>query len=119
MIRDISFGKVDGYGNGRKMCELVINFGFTEFDNQAPYFSVCGELWNNLHTDIIRGGQCVGELYMTYFADSSFFKTIYELWQKYHLRDIDSIPADDLAVINSIINGEVQGNWTYKNLRRN
>lgn len=57
--KTINFGEVDGYNVGRKNCEVMLTMNLTE-DN---CFSVSVELWNNLHTDIIRGGQCIDALY--------------------------------------------------------
>lgn len=106
MIKKISFGKFDGYSIGRKNCELVLEVGFREFTGQKPYFSVCGSLWNCKHTDIITGGQCIDTLYNNFKSlhHNKLYIEIMDLWQKYHLKNIDIIPQNDIDKINQIIN---------------
>lgn len=106
MIKKMSFGKVDGYRNGRKSCEVELEFGYREFANQDPYFTVCASLWNNIHSDIIWGGQCVEELAKEFesLATDKLYNTIIDLWKKYHLKRISDIPAADKKIIDEIIN---------------
>lgn len=108
MIKKFSFGKVDGYGIGRKNCEVVLSFGFQEFSGQEPYFSVCGSLWNNLHTDIIRGGQCVDDLANEFseLRRNDKYREMQGLWTAYHLKPISRIPALAVERINEILKGE-------------
>lgn len=87
MKAKISFGKVDGYGDGRKTCEVTLEVELRDTD-KGPEFSVCGNLWNNRHTDILWGGQCVDELFWTYgkqMQNPKLYAEILELWKKYHL----------------------------------
>ena len=108
MIKKFSFGKVDGYGIGRKNCEVVLSFGFQEFSGQEPYFSVCGTLWNNLHTDCIRGGQCVDDLANEFseLRHNDKYREMQGLWTAYHLKPISQIPASAVERINEILKGE-------------
>jgi hypothetical protein len=95
--KTISFGKVDGYNIGRKNCEVMLTMNLTE-DN---CFSVSGELWNNLHTDIIRGGQCINALYNDFpeLQQNKLYCEIMELWQKYHLNDMKAgTPEQERAI---------------------
>ena len=105
MKKNYSFGKVDGYHIGKRNCEVVLNFGFQEFSGQEPYFSVCGELWNNLHTDIIRGGQCVDTLSEEFnsLANNKLYQEMLELWKAYHLMKKSDIPEKVLNRINEIL----------------
>lgn len=87
MKTKISFGKVDGYGNGRKSCEITLEVELRDTD-KGPEFSVCGNLWNNIHTDIIWGGQCVDDLFWKFgkqMQNPKLYAEILELWKKYHL----------------------------------
>lgn len=117
MIKKISFGKFDGYNNGRKTCELVIEVGFREFTGQKPYFTVCASLWNNLHTDIITGGQCIDTMYDNFKSlhSNELYKKIMELWKNYHLKSIDDIPQNIVNEINDIINNDNIAGKTTKN----
>ena len=105
MKKDFSFGKVDGYHNGRKQCEVILNFGFQEFSGQEPYFSVCGELWNNLHTDIIRGGQCVDSLAEEFktLSRNKLYQEMLALWKAYHLKKKSEIPTEIVNRINELV----------------
>ena len=87
MKAEISFGKVDGYGRGRKNCEVTLDVELRDSD-KGPEFSVCGNLWNVTHTDIICGGQCVDDLFWEYgkqMQNPKLYAEILELWKKYHL----------------------------------
>lgn len=51
--------------------------------------TICGDVWNVRHTDIIRGGQCLDFIaeYRNQFtpANRELFDLLYDLWKKYHL----------------------------------
>lgn len=54
--KKISFGKVafPPYQN-RKACKVELEL--TTMSDGSVRFSVCGSIWNHLHTDIYSGGQ--------------------------------------------------------------
>jgi len=87
----LSFGKVDGYGNGRKSCLMEVEICLKDSD-KGPAFSVMGNVWNSSGTDIILGGQCLDTL--AEFAKSfrqplrTAFRKIHGLWKEYHLNDM-------------------------------
>lgn len=86
---EIKFGKVDAYGNGRKQCEVVLEIELRG-DADKPTLSVCGEVWNARHTDIIMGGQCIDDIWNEYqdqIQNKELYKEIMELWENYHLND--------------------------------
>ncbi len=104
MTKKIKFGKVDGYNIGRRNCEVEIEFGFREFPNQEPYFTVCAGVWNNLHTDIIEGGQCIDRIGNYKSVGRNYlYKIIKNLWEKYHLKKYSEIPEADRHVIETIL----------------
>lgn len=88
-----TFGKVDGYGNGRRSCQAAVEVRYTlvrrnEGGHPEFYweFAACGEIWNSKHTDIIGGGQCLDEMNgYEDIRDNETFRAIYRLWKKYHL----------------------------------
>ena len=95
----INFGKVALWGTRRiNACdvemELRVTGGeptFTMNGKERVYtgkytprrleFSVCGNVWNNLHTDIVMGGQYLDDMPVK----NPRFAEIRELWRKYHL----------------------------------
>lgn len=83
--KTISFGKYDCTDNGKRDNEIEIEINL-EYKKQKPVFSVSGRIWNNLHTDIICGGQCLDE--MKSHVHNPVFNEIYDLWKKYHLNDL-------------------------------
>lgn len=105
MIKEVSFGKVDGYGTGRRNCEIVLEVGFREFPGQEPYFTVCANLWNHIHSDIIMGGQCIDTLREQYkgLAKNRTYTEISDFWKKYHLKKISTIPTADVDAINDML----------------
>ena len=85
MKTTIKLGKIDGYGNGRKMCLAEIEIELTD-DGK---FSVCGGGWNSRGTDYMIGGQCLDELAQySSIKNNSKFKQAYEWWKKWHLNDM-------------------------------
>lgn len=84
------FGKVDGYKNGRRTCAVEVEITLGEDQDGKPTFSASCDVWNNLHTDIIMGGQCLDELNDRFpsIRNNKTFKEILDLWHKYHLNDL-------------------------------
>ena len=97
MKRTISFGKIAYYGN-RKENEVEIELRLNE--ENKPVLSICGNIWNRIHSDILAGGQCLDTI--AEYKKTPLFKEIYVFWKKYHLNDI--IPENDLNRIKEIIN---------------
>ena len=90
MQKEISFGKVDGYGNGKKQCEVVLELRLKEDNEGRPVFTACGTVWNARHTDSIMGGQCIDTIWEQYgkqLNNKSLYKEIKALWEQYHLND--------------------------------
>ena len=112
MIKKFSFGKVDGYGNGRKSCEVEIEIGFQEFAAQGSYFSVCAGIWNSRHTDYIRCGQCLDSLFNEYksLRHNRLFNECYSLWKQYHLSLKKNMPAEVITEIENILLNSDQDN---------
>ena len=67
------------------------------FCNKYIKFSACGDIWNHLHTDIYRGGQCLDEI--AKYIHSPVFRQIYTFWKKYHLNGMHAgTPEQEKAV---------------------
>lgn len=95
-----SFGKI-AYNSKRKINEVTLEIELRDW-NGYPEFTACAAVWNNLHTDIVAGGQMIDDLYneFTRFQHNTLYKTIKELWEKYHCKNISDIPADDKELID-------------------
>jgi hypothetical protein len=52
--------------------------------SKGEEFTASADVWNSKNTDIIMGGQCLDKL-MPYLKNNKTYKTILDLWHKYHL----------------------------------
>lgn len=103
MKRTYELGKIDYLGNGRKTCMVDLEVSYGEIESN-PHFSVCGDVWNNLHTDCYMCGQCVDEIAeMPEFKDNELVKELYRLWKLYHLKNMKSIPEDEQKKILELL----------------
>ena len=91
MKKTFNFGKVDGYGNGRKTCLVTVDIELKNDEKGRPVFTASGDVWNNLKTDIIQGGQCLDSLIQyKELKTNKLLKTIHDLWIKHHLNDMNA-----------------------------
>lgn len=100
MKKVFRFGKIDGYGNGRKMCEVTVEINLRQTD-KGKEFTASGNVWNHLHTDIIRGGQCLDDL-AKYIKDDTFI-FIYDMWKKYHLNGLHAGTREQEAALKEAV----------------
>lgn len=118
MRRTYSFGKV-AYNRKRKINEVTLEIELRDW-NGYPEFSACAYVWNNIHTDIVSGGQMIDKLYNEFAIcrNSVLYKTIMQLWKKYHLHDISNIPAEDKELIDLLFSNkgrkEIEGILTSR-----
>lgn len=87
MTRTFNFGKVDYYGNGRKINAVEVIIVLQNID-EGYAFSACGYIWNIRHSNIVMGGQCFDEIKELLGDSNSTFNEIYRLWKTYHLNDM-------------------------------
>lgn len=98
MRRAYSFGKV-AYNGKRKINEVTLEIELRDW-NGYPEFTAHAMVWNNIHTDIVAGGQMIDDLYNEFAIHSILYKTIMQIWKKYHLHNISDIPAEDKELID-------------------
>lgn len=86
-----NFGKISCTSlKGRKLNEVTLKLELRG-EEDKPVFSVCCDVWNSRHTDIVWGGQCVDEVYNGYkeqLQNRKLYEEIMDLWKKYHLSDM-------------------------------
>ena len=90
MSKTFTFPKV-AYTSTRRVNspEVEMRLDYKDGDINKPVLSICGDLWNATHTDIVMGGQCLDE--MSKLGDLRFntlFKKLRRLWKLYHLNDM-------------------------------
>ena len=69
--------------------EVEMRLNYKDGDMNKPVLSICGDLWNARHTDIVMGGQCLD--YLNEFSSlkhNTLFKRLYRLWKLHHLNDM-------------------------------
>ena len=100
MRRTYSFGKI-AYNGKRRVNEVTLEIELRDW-NGYPEFTAHAMVWNNIHTDIVSGGQMIDDLYNDFAAlrYSVLYRTIMQLWEKYHLHNISNIPAEDQELID-------------------
>ena len=107
------FEKIDYMDRGRKDCPVSVTVELREcggeevltrdgkptgeYCNKYIEFSASGNIWNHLHTDIYRGGQCLDEI--AKYIKSPVFRQIYDFWKKYHLNGMHAgTPEQEKAI---------------------
>lgn len=105
----IEFGKIDGSGNGRRDNRLVLDLELRKTDNHPCLeFSVCGSVYNHIGTDIIWGGQMVGDKEILKaikglpYENRKLYQSVKELWAKWHLNCMKAGNIEQRAVIQQL-----------------
>ena len=79
------FPKIAFYGRN-KVNTPEVTVSLKVGDNKEV-LSICGQVWNSKHTDIIAGGQCLDRMYKFLKKDKIFIE-LYKLWKRWHLNDL-------------------------------
>ena len=90
MQKTFKFDKV-AYTSTRRVNspEVEMRLDYKDGDMSRPVLSICGDLWNARHTDIVMGGQCLDEmLKLDGLSCNPLFRKLYRLWKAYHLNDL-------------------------------
>lgn len=106
MRRAYSFGKV-AYNGKRKINEVTLEVVLRNW-NGYPEFTAHVMVWNSTHSDTVTCGQAIEKLYNRFsiLKDSILYKTIMQLWKKYHLHNISNIPAEDKELIDLLFSNK-------------
>jgi len=94
--RTISFGKYAYYNKRReneitveievKIRDKAVDYETLEEVKDVPEVSICGNIWNGIHTDVISGGQNIDEI--ADIIGTHRIQRIQEIWNEYHLNDL-------------------------------
>ncbi len=78
----ISFGK-RAVANPKRRANLVELELKLRIKDKGPVFTVCGTVWNALHTDAIMGGQCIDSIAkrVPVLTKNARFNAIRRLWK--------------------------------------
>ena len=102
----IDFGKIDFNETGRKINLVEIEIELRT-DN---VLSICGNVWNNLKTDIVSGGQNLDTL-KPYFKHNVLFKKLHRIWELYHLNDMQAGTPLQMAHLETVHHKCTDSNW--------
>lgn len=94
--KTFNFGKI-AYTSNRRTCaaEVTMEYRNTESGKEL---SICGAIWNNLHTDCYSCGQNLDEM-KKYLSHDKKFMRLYGLWKNWHLNGLNSGTAKQEAAI--------------------
>lgn len=125
LSRKINFGKIDAEGRGRKINSVDLVIELRNADTNKPEFSVCGDVWNSRHTDIVQGGQCIDSI-DKFFKHDRLYKLIENLWKKHHLNSMHAGTVEqesclkDFASEKETIRNELRNNaWNKDKIEYN
>lgn len=108
----ISLPKIDFNNIGEKNCPVEIEVKLKQQD-EKEFFSVCGGIWNHIHTDYCCCGQCL-DILVEYYQDNDLFRQIYRLWKLYHLNDMHAgTEKQEQAIEHAKKNGLLGKNADY------
>lgn len=107
MKNTFKLGKIAYNGGTRKTNAVEITVELRNCGGEPTFayveLSICGDVWNVPHTDIIMGGQCLD--YIAEYRDQltpanrDLFDTLYDLWKKYHLNGMHAgTPKQEAAI---------------------
>lgn len=86
MKKVFNFGKIDFQHTGKKCNLVTVEMEYKE-DGDKKRFSVCANVWDARHHDIVAGGQCLDRI-VPYMKNNPVFMEILRLWKLYHLNDM-------------------------------
>ena len=69
----------------------------------APIYtelSICGNIWNARHTDIVCGGQCIDVI--AKYLHTPKMQAIYSMWEKFHLNGMKAGTVEQESAIKKL-----------------
>lgn len=110
-ILKLELGKI-AYGNPRYRANAAeVSIGFRYFaKNKESYFTVTGDIWNRLHTDVLRCGCMTQDTILEYLPENALLKKVCEVARKYHLKYFSSLKKNEKKEIFEVMD-EIMENW--------
>lgn len=90
MRKEFAFNKV-AYTSSRRvnLPTVEVELQYKDGDMKKPVLSICGNIWNATHTDVVMCGQCLDEMAkMDGLSCNPLFRKLHRLWKAYHLNDM-------------------------------
>ena len=108
--KTFNFGKI-AYTNNRRTCAAEVTMEYRNIETGTE-LSICGRIWNNLHTDIYSGGQNLDTM-KRYLSHDKTFMRLYRLWKGWHLNGMNCGTAKQTAAVNEWLK-RTGGRYDYK-----
>ena len=110
-ILKLELGKI-AYGNPRYRANAAeVNIGFRYIDgNKESYFTVTGDIWNRIHTDVLRCGCMTQDTILEYLPENALLKKVCEVAKKYHLKDFSSLKRNEKKEIFAVMDA-IMASW--------
>ena len=92
MSKTFTFPEV-AYTSSRRvnLPTVKMELRYKDGDMKKPVLSICGNIWNAKHTDIIMGGQCLDVMAkIDGLGCNPLFKKLFRLWKAHHMNDLKS-----------------------------
>ena len=99
--KTFKFGKI-AYSSLRKDNPVEVNVELRLEDEGRIEFSANGKIYNRLKSDLYCCGQCLDEINV--FVHNPTFKTIYKMWQQYHLNGMHAGTKEQEEFVNRYFN---------------
>lgn len=124
MRKTINLGKI-AYCRNRRINPVDVTIELRECGGEPTYLhgifagytptytelSICGNIWNARHTDIVCGGQCIDTI--AEYVRTPKMQQILAMWQKFHLNGMNAgTTAQEEAIAK--YKAENGGRYTYK-----
>ena len=107
----LELGKI-AYGNPRyraNAAEVTICFRYFKANGES-YFTVTGEIWNRIHTDLLRCGCGTQETILEYLPENALLKKVCEIAKKYHLKYFSSLTREEKKEIFEVMD-MIMADW--------
>lgn len=108
----INLPKIDFNNIGKKNYPVELEVELKQRDEKET-LSICGYVWNHIHTDLYCCGQCLDTI-AEYYQDNDLFQQVYCLWKLYHLNDMHAgTEKQEQAIERAKENGLLKKNADY------
>ena len=111
--KTVPLGKIAYWGN-RKINAVDVQIEVRECGGDPTYrdglfcgytptyteLSICGNIWNARHTDIVCGGQCIDEI--AKYIHTPTRQAIHSMWKKFHLNGMKAGTVEQESAIKKL-----------------
>ena len=118
--KTLNLGKIDYNGTGRAVNAVTIEVELRQCGGEKTFtidkatkeriytdeeterymeLSICGNIWNGNHSDIVCGGQCLDTI--AKYIHTAQFREIRRIWKRWHLNGLRAGTPEQTAAIKA------------------